>query len=376
MKKLFLSLFLLLFVAVGSFAKTYKVTASKLNVRNAPDKSGSVVGSVTQDTEVEVLEIVDGWARIKYNGKTAYISAQYLTPVKSSSSTGQSSKSQSSSSSSSSQSSGSGKSSGKADKPTSTIEKPMIGGFHMTWNMLFTGRSVWYRESRIDPKTNQEMGLWDYYKLGRDGYSIFGFSIGLGFEYNHVIYRTSKANLMIGFRTGIDYDWSGSLARKLSTPASEGWMPDDYQRSRISVHSLTIPLQPVFSFEWPVGRKTMGFGIFTGPIFETFFAVDYIQLAFQNAELSMLISNGVSGKVAYLIGGNGSGYQIPEAQRMGVFNCLWGTGAFFQMGRFRLTVSTDWGIHNYDWVRGSNTVTHVDARWNRFITAGFQIVML
>jgi len=385
MKRAIFTLLMLLIVAASSFAKTYKVTASKLNVRNAPDKSGQVIGSVTQDMEVEVVSISDGWAEIKYKGKTAYISAQYITPVKKSSSS-QSSQSTSGKTSSQSSTSGASASSGssKADKSDkkgkggSSIDKPLIGGFHITLGSLFTGRSLWNKPSQIDPTTGKDMGLWDYTKLGTKGNNVYGLSIGIGFEYNHIVYSTAKANIMVGFRTGLYYDWCGSVAKKLSTPSSEGWLPDEYHRSRISVHSLTIPLQPMLSFEIPTGRKSIGFGVFTGPIFETFLGFDQIELAFKDLSFSFLIINNITGKVAYLIGGDGSSYELPESQRAGVFNCMWGTGAFVQFGRLRITASTDWGIHNYSLVKGNETTKkgHVDGHWNRFITVGFQIVLL
>lgn len=384
MKRAIFTLLMLLIVAASSFAKTYKVTASKLNVRNSPDKSGQVIGSVTQDMEVEVVSIEDGWAEIKYKGRTAYISAQYITPVKktsSSSTSGQSSQSQSgkttSSTTTASKTTSSAKS-GKEAKASTKLDHPFIGGFHMTLGALWTGRSLWNKPSQIDPTTGKDMGLWDYTKLGTKGNNVYGLSIGIGFEYNHIVYSTAKANIMVGFRTGLYYDWCGSVAKKLSTPSSEGWLPDEYHRSRISVHSLTIPLQPMLSFEIPTGRKSIGFGVFTGPIFETFLGFDQIELAFKDLSFSFLIMNNITGKVAYLIGGDGSSYELPESQRAGVFNCMWGTGAFVQFGRFRITASTDWGIHNYSLVKGNETTKkgHVDGRWNRFITLGFQIVLL
>ena len=384
MKRAIFTLLMLLIVAAGSFAKTYKVTASKLNVRNSPDKSGQVIGSVTQDTEVEVVSIEDGWAEIKYKGRTAYISAQYIAPVKkTSSNNNQSSQSQSSksSSSSSNSSNSSSSSSGKPAKEAKAVTKldhPFIGGFHMTMDMLFTGRSLWNKPVQIDQKTGKDVGLWDYTRLGTKGNNVYGISLGFGFEYNHVVYSTAKANIMVGFRTGIDYNWCGSVAKSLSTPAAAGWMPDDYHRTRISVHSLVIPLQPQFSIEIPTGRKSIGFGVFIGPLFETFLGFNQIDLAFASGELNFMIANSVTGKVSYLIGGNGKSYEIPESQRAGVFNCMWGTGGFVQFGRFRLTLSTDWGIHNYSIVKGNEKTKkgHVDGRWNRFITAGFQIILL
>ena len=85
MKRRLISTFLFVLLAVALFAKPYKITASKLNVRSTPDASGAVVGSLTQNTQVEVNRISGGWAEITFKGKKAYISAQYITPVSDSS---------------------------------------------------------------------------------------------------------------------------------------------------------------------------------------------------------------------------------------------------------------------------------------------------
>lgn len=60
---------------------TYIVTtkSSNLNVRQQPNTTAAIVGKYAKGTEVEVEEIVDGWARVQYNDATAYCSAEYLT---------------------------------------------------------------------------------------------------------------------------------------------------------------------------------------------------------------------------------------------------------------------------------------------------------
>lgn len=52
--------------------------SSNLNVRKYPGTDSAIVGKLAKDAEVEVEEIVDGWARIQYNDATAYCSAEYL----------------------------------------------------------------------------------------------------------------------------------------------------------------------------------------------------------------------------------------------------------------------------------------------------------
>lgn len=57
----------------------YQVTpAIGLNVRSGPGTSYSRVGGLTCGTKVTVYEIKNGWAKIKHNGKDAYISASYI----------------------------------------------------------------------------------------------------------------------------------------------------------------------------------------------------------------------------------------------------------------------------------------------------------
>lgn len=64
----------------------YKVKATKLNVRSQPSTNGSLVGSLSAGTIVEVMTINNGWATIKYNGSTCYISATHLEKIDRSSS--------------------------------------------------------------------------------------------------------------------------------------------------------------------------------------------------------------------------------------------------------------------------------------------------
>ncbi len=51
---------------------------SPLNVRKYPGTDSAILGSLPKGSEIEVEEIVDGWARIKFNDVTAYCSADYL----------------------------------------------------------------------------------------------------------------------------------------------------------------------------------------------------------------------------------------------------------------------------------------------------------
>lgn len=60
-------------------AKAYKVTAkSGLNIRSGPSTSYGKYGAVVCGTELQVEGIENGWAKVSYNGKTAYVSASYI----------------------------------------------------------------------------------------------------------------------------------------------------------------------------------------------------------------------------------------------------------------------------------------------------------
>lgn len=58
---------------------TGTVSASTLNVRSGPGPSHAKIGSLSSGAQVEILEQLDGWCRIELNGKTGYISSQYVT---------------------------------------------------------------------------------------------------------------------------------------------------------------------------------------------------------------------------------------------------------------------------------------------------------
>lgn len=61
---------------------SYKVTpAIGLNVRSGPGTSYAKYGALVCGTVVEVSAIENGWAVFDYNGKTAYLYAEYLEPV-------------------------------------------------------------------------------------------------------------------------------------------------------------------------------------------------------------------------------------------------------------------------------------------------------
>ena len=56
----------------------YKVSYATLNVRSGAGTSFAKIGQLKRDDVLQVLEVKDGWAKIGYNGDTAYVSANYL----------------------------------------------------------------------------------------------------------------------------------------------------------------------------------------------------------------------------------------------------------------------------------------------------------
>ncbi|WP_144460903.1 SH3 domain-containing protein [Siminovitchia fortis] len=54
-------------------------SGSSLNMRNSASTSGSVIGKLTRGTKVSVQSEAGGWAKIAVNGKTGYVSTQYLS---------------------------------------------------------------------------------------------------------------------------------------------------------------------------------------------------------------------------------------------------------------------------------------------------------
>ena len=61
-----------------SYAGTYVVTASALNVRSTPSTSGSKVGEIPNGASVAVSSANGSWAAVSYQGSTGYCSMDYL----------------------------------------------------------------------------------------------------------------------------------------------------------------------------------------------------------------------------------------------------------------------------------------------------------
>ncbi len=55
--------------------------AKRVNMRKAPNKDGAIMRTLDENTEVEILEVVDRtWSKIGYQGETGYMMTMYLKP--------------------------------------------------------------------------------------------------------------------------------------------------------------------------------------------------------------------------------------------------------------------------------------------------------
>ena len=58
--------------------KYYCTARSVLNIRSAPNQNARVIGVLKPNQTVDVYEIINGFAKIKYNGTDGYASTKYL----------------------------------------------------------------------------------------------------------------------------------------------------------------------------------------------------------------------------------------------------------------------------------------------------------
>ena len=65
---------------VNTSSTYYTVSASQANMRQTPSKNGTLITTVYQGTNVEVISTAySGWYKVKYNGYEGYISSKLLT---------------------------------------------------------------------------------------------------------------------------------------------------------------------------------------------------------------------------------------------------------------------------------------------------------
>src|SRR5690242_2668206 len=59
-------------------AETYTTTAN-LNIRSGPSTSNAIIATVKQGTQLTVVgQAANGWLKVSYQGKTGYVSTQYV----------------------------------------------------------------------------------------------------------------------------------------------------------------------------------------------------------------------------------------------------------------------------------------------------------
>ena len=57
--------------------KIYVKTTAQIRHREEPNTDCEVLGVIAKDTKLEVLESLDGWYKVSYDGKVGYVSADY-----------------------------------------------------------------------------------------------------------------------------------------------------------------------------------------------------------------------------------------------------------------------------------------------------------
>ncbi len=59
-----------------------EITASSLNMRDQPDRSGKILGRLPRGAQVEILEKQGGWLKISYQAGSAFVSGRYVREIK------------------------------------------------------------------------------------------------------------------------------------------------------------------------------------------------------------------------------------------------------------------------------------------------------
>ncbi|MCX7921921.1 MAG: SH3 domain-containing protein [Clostridia bacterium] len=63
----------------ASGSKTGVITGDGLNLRESPDTSSKVLTKLSKNTQVTIISDSNGWYKVSYDGKTGWISGQYVT---------------------------------------------------------------------------------------------------------------------------------------------------------------------------------------------------------------------------------------------------------------------------------------------------------
>ena len=62
----------------GETGGNYVTVKEGINIRAEASKDSTIVGMADPGTKLELIEKKDGWCKIKYNGQTAYVKAEYV----------------------------------------------------------------------------------------------------------------------------------------------------------------------------------------------------------------------------------------------------------------------------------------------------------
>lgn len=70
---------LLLFCSIFFFGQKYVSTVDNLNVREFANQNSDIKGKLMKGEEIEVLQISNDWAKIKYQTNEYYVSSKFLS---------------------------------------------------------------------------------------------------------------------------------------------------------------------------------------------------------------------------------------------------------------------------------------------------------
>ena len=65
-----------------SSQKTGYITINSVNFREEANTSSNIISKLPQNAKLNILESSNGWAKVEYNGKTGYVSEQYISDKK------------------------------------------------------------------------------------------------------------------------------------------------------------------------------------------------------------------------------------------------------------------------------------------------------
>ena len=85
MKRLLVSLsIIIMFILIGStvLATTGTTNTSDLNFREKASTSSNIIQKISKGSKVEILDTEGDWYKISYDGKTGYVSKQYVDEEK------------------------------------------------------------------------------------------------------------------------------------------------------------------------------------------------------------------------------------------------------------------------------------------------------